>query len=253
MSMFRTPSHLAAVVTLALTLALAAAPAVQADTVLKMTSHTDAAQAMGESQPAQDVDFTVWIGDDRAVRSSGDTSVLLRLDQKKLYVIDHGAKQYSVLELPVDLAANLPPDMKQQMAPMLEAMSMTATVEPTEERKTINGWEARLYRVDLSNQLGITADSEVWVTHDVEVDLESLREITRATMALQPGFGSVADELVKIEGLPVLVETDLQGRGGGMTRREELVSAETQDAPAGTYEVPEGYTEEPWNPMAQGG
>ena len=253
MSMFPTPSRLAAVFTLALTLALAAAPAVEADTVLKMTSHTDAFQVMGQSQPASDDEVTLWIGEDRAVRHTDDKTALLRLDQKKLYVIDHTAKTYSALDLPVDFAAYLPPEAKQQMGQMLQAMTMTATVEPTDQTKEIKGWDARLFEVNLSNPMGMTIDSKVWATNDIAIELSSLKEMTRAMASLQPGAAAAAEELLKIDGVPVLMESEIKGMGGSTTSREELVSAETQDAPAGTYEVPEGYTEEPWNPMAQGG
>lgn len=249
----RTPGRSAAVFALALTLVLAlvAAPAVQADTVLKMKSHTDAFQMMGQSQPATDQDITFWIGDDRALRSTGDQDVLLRLDQKKLYVIDREAKTYSALDLPVDFTAYLPPEVKQQMGQMLEAMTMNATVEPTDQTKEIGDWDARLYRVNLSNQMGMTIDSQVWVTKDVDIDLSSFQEMTRAMASLQPGAAAAAEELLKIDGVPVLMESEIKGMGGGTTSREELVSAETQDAPAGIYEIPEGYTEQEWNPMGQ--
>lgn len=249
----RTPANrLALRLTLALAATLLAVPAAEADTRLEMKSHTDAFEVMGQSQPATDQDITLWIGEDRALRSSADQAVLLRLDQKKLYMIDREARTYSALDLPVDFTAYIPPEMKQQMGQMLDAMAMSATVEPTEERKEINGWATRLYRVSLSNQMGMTVESEVWVTGDVEIDLSSFKEMTRAMASLQPGAGAAADELLKIEGVPVLMESKIEGMGGGTTSREELVSAETQEAPAGTYEIPEGYTEEEWNPMAQG-
>lgn len=240
---------------LALVLAagLLAAPGAAADTLLKMKSHTDAFQVMGQSQPAQDQELTFWVGADRAVRSDGESSMLLRLDQKKLYLIDQAAKTYSVLDLPVDVTRYLPPEMQEQMGQMLQAMAMSATVEPTEERKEVSGWDAQLYRVKLSNQMGMTIESDVWVTDDVDVDLASFKEMTRAIASLQPGGGAAAEELLKIDGVPVLMESRIQAMGGSTSSREELVSAETQAAPAGTYEVPTGFTEQAYDPMAQGG
>lgn len=238
--------------TLALAVTFAWVPAAAADTLLQMKNHTGAVQMMGQSRPAQDLDITFWIGDQRAVRSDGKTSAILRLDQKKLYVVNHEAKTYSVLDLPIDIASYLPPEMKAQMDQMLEAMAMTAKVEPTEERKEVNGWDAHLVHVTLSNQMGMTIDSQVWVTEDVEIDAGSFKEMTRALASLQPGAAAAAEELLKIDGVPVLVETEIKGMGGGTTQTEELVSAATQKAPAGTYEVPEGYTEQTFNPMGQG-
>jgi len=237
---------------LALAVTLAWAPAASADTLLKMKHHTDAFQMMGQSRPAEDQEITFWIGDQRAMRSDGESTVILRLDQKKLYVANHEAKSYSALDMPVDIASYLPPEMKAQMDQMMEAMQMTATVEPTDETKKVNDWDTRLYRVKLSNQMGITIDSQVWVTRDVDIDLASFKEMTRALASLQPGAAAAADELLKIDGVPVLTETEIKGMGGGTTQTEELVSAATQKAPAGTYEVPEGYTEQKFNPMSQG-
>lgn len=248
----RTPAFsFALVLVAALAVSVFAVPAAEADTLLKMKSHTDAFQVMGQTQPASDEEITLWIGDDRVLRSSADHAALLRLDQQKLYVIDRAAKTYSVLDLPVDFTAHIPPEMKQQMGQMLQAMEMSATVEPTDERKEVNGWSSRLYRVNLSNQMGMTIDSTVWVTNDVDVDLATFKEMMRAMASLQPGAGAAAEELLKIDGVPVLMESAISGMGGSTTSREELVSAETQAAPAGTYEIPEGYTEEEWNPMAQ--
>lgn len=236
---------------LVLTLALVAAwgPAAAADTLLKMKSHTDAMEMMGQTRPAEDDEITFWIGDGRAVRSDGDTAIVLRTDQGKLYMIDHGAESYSVIDLPVDIAALLPPEMKAQMDQMLQAMEMTATVEPTDERKEINGWDTRLYRVHLQNQMGIQIDSQVWATDEIAIDSASFESMYRAIASLQPGGAAAADELLKIEGVPVLTETTIQGMGGSSSSREEVVSAETMDAPAGTYDVPEGYVEKAFNPM----
>lgn len=237
------------ILTLAVTLAWA--PAAAADTLLKMKHHSDAAQMMGQTRPAQDLDITFWVGDQRAMRSDGKSSVILRPDQKKLYVVNHGAKTYSVLDLPVDIMSYFPPEMKAQMDQMMQAMQMTATVEPTDETKTINGWNTRLYHVTLSSQMGITVNSQVWVTKDVDVDLAAFKEMTRALASMQPGAAAAADELLKIDGVPVLAETEITGMGGGGKQTEELVSATTQKAPPGTYEVPEGYTEQPFT-MGQG-
>lgn len=245
--------RLALGLTLALAVTFAWVPAAAADTLLKMKNHTGAFEMMGQSRPAQDLEITFWIGDGRAVRSEGKASAILRLDQKKFYVVNHETKTFSVLDLPVDFASYLPPEMKAQMDQMMQAMQMTATVEPTDETKKINDWDTRLYRLKMSNQMGMTIESQVWVTDDVEIDQASFKEMTRALASLQPGAAAAAEELLKINGVPVLAETEIKGMGGDTTQTEELVSAATQKAPAGTYEVPEGYTEQKFNPMGQGG
>ncbi len=237
---------------LLLVVALVAAPA-SADTKLMMKSHTDAYQVMGQNQPAQDSDVTFWIGDDKAARSDGDSTIILRPDQKKLFVVNHANETYSALDLPVDVMAMMPEATRQQMGQMMDAMKMSATVTPTEETQTINDWSTKLWNVSLSNAMGMKIDSKVWASQDVDVDLDSFRAMTRAMASLQPGFGEAADELLKVDGVPVVMESTVNMMGTSFQSREEMVSASTEAAPAGTYEVPEGYTEQEFNPMGQGG
>lgn len=238
---------------LTLTIALAAALAAPAlaDTRLEMKSHTDAFQMMGQSQPAQDKTITFWIAGDRVLREDGDNAFLYRGDQNKLYIIDHEAKTYSPVALPIDLLALMPAEMRGQMQGLLQQMAMTATVAPTDERKEIGGWSARRYDVHMENQMGMKIDSTVWATEEVASDLQAFRGLYAAMGSLQPGGAGAVDELMKVQGVPVLSETRIEGMGGSFGSREELLSAAETDAPAGTYELPAGYQESAFNPMGQ--
>lgn len=248
----KTLSTLRLPLALALVLATAFAQAASADTKMVMKSQTDAYQVMGQDQPAQESDVTFWVGENRASRSDGETTIILRPDQEKIYVVDHASKTYSGLDLPIDLMAAMPEATRQQMAPMMDAMEMTAVVAPSEERKDVNGWSARRYDVTLSNAMGMKIESQVWASTAVDVDMDTFHSLSRAMASLQPGFGAAAEKLLEIEGVPVLMESDVQMMGSSFGSREEMVSASTEDAPAGIYEVPEGYSEKQFNPMAQG-
>lgn len=238
---------------LALTAALAwFAAAAAADTKLEMKSHTDAFQMMGQNQPAQDSDVTFWIADDRVVRDDGTGAFIYRGDQEKLYVVDHEQKTYSVLSLPVDFLALMPAEMRAQMEGLLQQMSMNATVTPTEETKEVNGWSARRYDVSMANGMGMKIDSTVWATQEIDADLEAFKGLYAAMGSLQPGGQGAVDEMMKIEGVPVLTETTVSGMGSSFSSKDELVSASQAEPPAGTYEVPEGYAENEFNPMGQG-
>jgi hypothetical protein len=193
---------------------------------------------MGHTQPARDSQTTFWIGEKGARRDDGDTEVLVRFDQNKLYLINHAKKSYSVLDLPVDLTALMPEAQRQQMGQMLEMMKMSATVEPSDEHKEINGWQTHRYDVHLSNQMGMKVDSTVWMTDDIDVDEASFKKLTRAMASLQPGGASAVDELLKLKGVPVLVDTKLQAMGGSTTSKEELVSAESDATPPAGASIP---------------
>lgn len=248
----KTLSTLRLTLALALVLATAFVPAASADTKMVMKNQTDAYQMMGQSVPAEETDVTFWVGDDRAARSDGDSTLIIRSDEKKLYMVDHTNETYSVMDMPVDVMSLFPEETRQQMAPMMESMKMSATVEKSGETREVNGWAAERWDVTLSNAMGMKIVSQVWASTDVDVDLDSFRSLTKAMASLQPGFAAAAEELLKIEGVPVLMESDVQMMGNSFGSREELLSASTEDAPAGTYEVPEGYEMKEYNPMAQG-
>ncbi len=246
------PKPTAILLALALVPFLAGGLAARADTRLEMKNHTGEVAAMGHTQPASDSQSTFWIGKTAARRDDGQREVLVRFDRDKLYLVNHETKTYSALDLPVDLASLVPPAQRQQMSQMLEMMKMEATVVPSDEHKTIHGWDARRYDAHLSSQMG-KVDLTLWMTDGIDVDQEAFKKLTQAMASLQPGGAGVADELLKLKGVPVLIETQVQMMGASTSSREELVSADSDATPpAGTYEVPEGYTETAFNPMGGG-
>ena len=224
--------------------ALLAAPAL-ADTVISMKSHTD--PVMGQS--ARDETTTMWVGKDRMARLGGDTSFIIRGDQKKLFIIDSTDKTYSELDLPIDLAKYFPPEMQAQIGAMMQQMKMTVKVTPTEETKKIGTWNTKLYKAEIANAMGMKMDIDMWVTKDISIDFAGYRELSNSLQGLQLGFEDVAREMAKIDGISVLTETTMSIMGNTVKSREEFVSAETKAAPAGTYDVPAGLTKEVFDPM----
>lgn len=223
---------------------LLAAPAL-ADSAITMKSHSD--PVMG--QPAKDETSTTWVGKDRMARLGGDSSFIIRNDQKKLYIIDVPGKTYSELELPLDMTKYFPPEMQAQIGAMMQQMKMTAKVTPTAESKKIGAWNTKLYKAEIANAMGMKMDIDMWVTKDLGIDAATYKELANSLQGLQLGFEDAAKELAKIDGVSVLTETTISIMGNTMKSREEVVSAETKAAPAGTYDVPAGMTKEPFDPM----
>ena len=230
--------------------ALLAAPAL-ADSLITKKSSQEA--FMGK--PASEETSTVWVGKDRMAMAGGATSVIVRADQKKLYIINTAGKTYSELDLPIDLAKYFPAEMQAQIAAMIPQLKLTAKVTPTEETKKIGAWNAKLYKVELTSA-ATTVNMDVWATKDVALDFTALRGLESAVQGLGSfGAEEMAKEMGRIEGIEVLKEMTIAVMGNTLKRREEIVSVETKAAPAGTYEVPAGLTKEAYNPMkaAQGG
>jgi hypothetical protein len=225
------------------------------DTMMVRKTHTDGAKSGGTETAGKDGTQTVWISKDRVRVDGEDSSVLVLLDAKKMYLIDPKEKTYSAIDLPFDMKKYLPPEMTELYEKMKTANPITATVTPTEETKKIGQWNAKKYQVSVQGGFGGGLTEELWTTKDIAIDSSAFLELLRLKSSMMPGGEAVADELKKISGVPVMSDRT-QGTGPGAVKtHEELVSVESKDAPAGTFDVPKDYTEKPFDPraMAMGG
>jgi len=221
-----------------LILVLMVAGAVAADTKIVRASHTDAVEMMGQKRPAQDSEVVVWIGQDRMSRDDGSTGMIVRLDEKKMYILDHEGRTASAIDLPVDLEKLMPPGMGAAMAQMAK---FDIKVTPSDETKTIGKWTAKRYDINISNSM-MQATTAVWITQDVELDTDTYRRLSTEVMAMQPGLGELAVKMREIGGLDVLSETTTSMMGKQIGSSEKVISVEDGTPPAGTYEIPEGYS-----------
>jgi hypothetical protein len=215
-----------------LLLLLLATPAA-ADTLLTVRSSVEGVKM---DQPRREV--RIWIGGDKIRRDDGEASTILRLDQGKLYQLNHEEKTY--IEIPL---ADL-----QKMAP--SGAQMKVQVTATNETKKIGQWNTRRYKVEISSPDGLRLETTIWASTEVESH-GAYNRLTAALAALQPGSGEWARKLQQIEGFPVVQESDVTMGGSHFKTREELVSVETKDAPAGAYDLPKGYKPLPMAQLAQ--
>ncbi len=150
--------------------------------VVKQT-HQDGFTIMGQTQPPEDREQTTWIGKDMMYMDQGDSATIVRVDIMKLYVINHAAKTYHVLDLPVDLSTHVPPEMQ----PMLAMMQFEVTVTPTEEYKQVGEWKARRYDMSMTSQM-FSMKSTMWVTKVEGYDPEAFNSMYVHLNSLQPGM-----------------------------------------------------------------
>lgn len=218
-------------------LAAALALPAGADTVLTLKSRVDGLRIPG--QPAE-TESRVWRAGDKLRRDDGDTSVILRLDRNKLYLVNHADRTYNELSFPID------PQQFAAAGPAADAMKVAARVTPMDEVKKIRDWSARRYRVEISSAAGVKLDTTMWVSRDLDSD-GAFRKLAVSLAALQPGNADWARKLGQIEGFPVLQEADVQMGDTRFKTREELVAVETKEAPAGFYEPPAGYNARPFS------
>lgn len=217
------------------------------DLVITKEKHTDAASVMGQNQPAQDTKEVTWIGKDHMRVEEGDKVTIVRADLKKMYMLDTKAKTCSTVDLPFDLKKYMPAEM----APMMEQMAAQSkiTVTPTTETKMVGSWNATKYTMVMNLPMG-SLTQDMWVTTEIGADRSGWQEMLAAQMSAMPFGSSMAAEMQKIDGLPVLSERTQKVMGSEMKSKETVVSVEEKEAPAGFYDVPAGYTETPFDPMA---
>jgi hypothetical protein len=232
----------------ALLLALFTAGFASADYKVVKQTHRDGFSIMGHDQPATDREEVMWIGADRMRNDQGSASVIIRLDTKKMIIVNHTDQTYSVVDLPLDVSSYLPPQMAEQMMAM---MKLDVTVTPTDEHKKIGEWNARRYDMTMSSQM-ISMEATMWATTDVKLDWETYRKMFAEILSLQPGADAMGKEMEKVDGLVVAQDSTMSMAMAGNTTiasTEKVTSAEKTDPPAGTYDPPAGYTEKPFDFM----
>jgi hypothetical protein len=231
--------------------ALAASPA-GADSFLVLKSHADAFALKEESQPARDTEVRIWVAGDKVRRDEGDSSMILRLDRNKLFLIHHPDKTYNELPLPADFGRYMGKEKQDLAQTWIQKMRLTVKVTPSEETKKINGWTARRAQMAISSAMGMKIATTLWLSKDVAA-YPVLNKLTAALAALQPGASDWSQKLEQLDGFPVLKEDDVDALGAHFKTREELVSVTAKDAPAGSYDPPAGYQAEPFDPLASAG
>jgi hypothetical protein len=222
-----------------------------ADSLVTLKTHVDAFEIMGRKQEARDADVKMWLAKDKVRRDDRDISTILRLDQKKLMLIDHKEKTYSVLTLPVDLLKVLPAEHRKELEALLPKLRMEVSVKNGDETRKIGSWNTRKVQVSMNNEMGMRVTTDFWVSPEVEVDRRLYTQLSATLASLQPGTGDLISQLEKIEGFPVLQESTMTVMGQDVRSREELISVETKEAPADLFEPPAGYTLEEFNPLAR--
>lgn len=206
---------------------------------------------MGKQTPEREEQGITWIAKNKLRDDQGkQRTTIIRLDKKKIYIIDHSQKTYSEINLPIDLEKALSSEAQK----MLDMMEVSSSVTDTGETKKIKQWKARKYVVDISATMmgmNMPIKMEIWSTKDTGIDLDVYKKFTDELLSINPFTKNLVKEFKKIEGYPVLTHTSMKMMGSEMTTREEVISVEKKEAPSGTYQLPQGYKKTEYNPLQQ--
>ena len=227
--------------------------ALQADVYIKQKNHTDGFSMMGQSQPPRDDIFVTWMSKDKARMDHGEeTTIIIRMDKKMMYMINHAEKKYS--EMPIDskgdifssaiAGSDLSGEEQAQAKKMMEGFSKMmkpkVSVKDTGETKKIGNWNCKKYIMTMS-MMGTTTKFDTWASEDIKIDYELYRNLTFSVMGQTPGIEDMMKEMEKIKGVVVLQEGTMSMMGTNVKSTNELLEVSEKSAPGGTYEVPGGY------------
>jgi hypothetical protein len=208
---------------------------------------------MGQTQPPQDDLFVTWMGKDKARMDHGeDSTIIIRMDKKMMYMIDHKEMRYT--EMPIDSkgdifssaisASDLSDEEQAEAKKMMEGfakmMKPKISVKETGETQKIKNWNCKKYIMTMS-MMGTTTNYETWATEDIKIDFELYRNLTFSVMGQMPGVEDMVKEMEKIKGVVVQQEGTMSMMGTDVKSSQELLEVSDKSAPAGTYEVPDGY------------
>ncbi len=220
----------------------------QADMFLKQATHSDAFEMMGQKQPETNDTTIMWLAKDMSCYQTPKVTFIVRADKGLMYMINHEEKSY--VEMPVDLMGMLvdaaeaeDSEAGEQVKAIAQGVmgSMKVTVTPTDETKEIKDWDSKKYAVEMSTMM-MKGTQEIWATEDISVDPVLYQASMNAAMGQMPGFEDVMEEMKKIKGVPVASTLEMNMMGQIMISSSELLEAGEKDAPAGVYNLPEGYT-----------
>lgn len=235
---------------LGLAIALLVAAPSTADQVLTFANHTDEFSMMGQTTPAQDVTHTYWFADDATRYDAGDTSIVLRPQEKKLYILNHGEKNYAELDLPIDFEKLVGPEMAPMMEQMSKMMAATVEVTPTDRRGEFAGYSCTYSKVEISTGM-MQMSSDQCYSQDLPIDASRYQALAAAQAEMLPNQAWMKELAEKLQGFPVRTETTTTVMGNEQTSWQELQSVEERDAPAGHYQPPAEYQKVEYNPMEE--
>lgn len=219
------------------------------DVYIKRVKHYDPVSIIGHTEPAKDEEGGTWISKDKYRVDDGEKStVIIRLDQRKAYIINHQTKTYSEADIPVDLKKILCP----QATKFIENLVVSSHVSDTGEMKKIKKWKCKKYVIEIdASVMGIEVivNQELWVSKKFAVRMNLYKKFEGELLGLNPLVITCLEEMKKIEGYPVLIKSSVKMIGAEKNSIEEVISVEKKSPPPGIYDLPQGYTKSGYNPF----
>jgi hypothetical protein len=191
--------------------------------------------AMGGQPPTQML-VKIWFTPDKMRIDQplgGGTTVIMRTDQDKMYILNQAAKTY------VDQSLEAAKSSAAAAATMMGGEKMQVEVKPTGTEKKIGEWNCKQYLLTVTGGVPITM--EIWTTTDLKIDPNLYSKMSDA-MGANPLMTPLTEKIKSIPGYPVQTVMKMP-LGGQVVETTSTVQKISQDTIAPTeFNIPEGYT-----------
>jgi hypothetical protein len=225
---------------------------VNADHVVKKTKQTTETVMNGSNRKSSTDNGTTWISKNKLRQDDGGTtSIIIRLDKNKVFILNHADNTYSEINLPVKLEESLTPEAKQ----IIQVMEISSSVTEIQETKVIKGWKSQKFSADISiSMMGMDMPMtmEIWTSKETGINLKTFRKFYAVLLSMNPFTKDLVEEFQKIEGYPVLTKISMRIKGVETESLEEVITVEESKTPKGIYDLPSAYTRVAYNPLDLG-
>ncbi|MCP4656152.1 MAG: hypothetical protein GY856_12125 [bacterium] len=219
-----------------------------ADVVIELDVRKERIQAFTQESRVTEFRRTVSIGATASRMDDEVESYLLRPDLGKLFLLDHGAKVYRALKLPIELAAYIPEEAKAIAPDVMRLLTSDMELTDTGEERTFGSWRARLWRANVVfSMLNLSEEYDFWVSTELDSDTGAYKELMRNVYAIDPTERKWRGEILALEG--VVIHSEARRGSGQSTKRNstiQLISIDEKKVEPGHYEVPGDYREVPF-------
>jgi Domain of unknown function (DUF4412) len=219
-----------------------------ADLVLTSRGHTEGFKVGDRTQEPRDADVKTWVAADKMRRDEGPISAIVRLDRKKLYLVNHVDKTFSVVDLPVDWSKLVPSGDREKFQQFVHDNQIKSSVTPTTETRKIHGWNAHRVDVELSNTHDLRVSTQMWLTRDLGL-YAAFNKMSGVLASMQVTSADWARKVRELDGFPIYQDTTVTVGGASFKSHEEVVAASVQAVPDVTYDPPAGFNPVPYDPF----
>ncbi len=219
-----------------------AAP-IKADLRLERMRTVEVLDRAGNVDSSRERTEMVFIGERSARLDLGPGSVIVRMDDGIYLWLDHPAKAYVEVTLPLTLESFLT-DQEQQcfQQSSQSVVDVDATVTLTDERRVIDQRQARKLRVAGRHPIGFQIEREEWLTQSLSVDLAPYHQVLLYQGELSPASRGWKAEALAAGGYAVESTLTLRSRRGGVrVNKQRLVAVKEVPFEASRYHPPADY------------